>query len=303
MPRKPRLYIANMPHLIQVCGNNLQSCFYCSNDFNTYITILNASINKTKIALHAFVLLDNRITLLLTPSDEDSIGRLMQVVSSSYVKYFNRRYQRTGSLFQGRHKSSVIEPKQFLLSAMHYIEYAPIVSGICHQLIDYPWSSYGQNAQHQINDLCLDVSPHPIYLMLADDKLNRKNCYQSISTLIDSKTLSDFITERLSHNFPIGDSQFLRSLALNHNFYFTKMKPGRPRKQAIYQGGLGSENGPKCGSEQRSSNGSKQSIELGNRQRVPIIVHEPNNNDLSPEKGNVKGTVKITSKVFDYTVI
>ncbi|WOH38938.1 transposase [Thalassotalea fonticola] len=231
MPRKPRIYLADKTSHIYLCGNNKQSCFYCTADYQYYSALLCKGLRKYKVLLHAYVLMENHIQLLLTPSCNKGIASLIQYISSSYVRYMNKKYQRSGSLFQGRHKASIIDADNYLLACMRFIESEPLKSGIISHLGHYPYSSYTQNAVHQqLSTPQVAVSPHSQYIHLGNNLLSRKSNYQKLFLHSSHQYLDTLIIERLMHNFPIGDQFFIKHIESLHHIKFNKMKPGRPSK-------------------------------------------------------------------------
>lgn len=231
MPRKPRVYLADKTSHIYLCGNNQQSCFYCPADYQYYSLLLNKGLLKYKVLLHAYVLMENHIQLLLTPCCSKGIAKLIQYISSSYVRYFNKKYQRSGSLFQGRHKASIVDADNYLLACMRFIEFDPVKSGLVSHLAQYPHSSYVQNAVYQrVLVPEVTVNQHSQYLHLGYNLLSRKSNYQKLFLHSSHQYLDTLIIERLMHNFPIGDQFFIKQIEAMHHIKFNKMKPGRPCK-------------------------------------------------------------------------
>lgn len=109
MPRKPRMYLPGMPcHVIQR-GNNRDACFYAEQDYQFYLECLLDACRRYHVAVHAYVLMTNHVHLLMTPEDSEGISRVMQSVGRRYVQYINFEYQRSGTLWEGRHKASLVE--------------------------------------------------------------------------------------------------------------------------------------------------------------------------------------------------
>ena len=163
MPRKPRLYLPGIPcHVIQR-GNNRDVCFAAEEDYQAYVEWLRDGAERCGCAVHAYVLMTNHVHLLVTPQDKEGVSRLMQSVGRRYVQYFNYSYDRSGTLWEGRYKATLIDSDQYLLTCMRYIELNPVRAGMVKHPLDYPWSSYAANARGQDNLL---ITPHELYRQL-----------------------------------------------------------------------------------------------------------------------------------------
>lgn len=126
MPRKPRMYMAGMPcHVVQR-GINRDATFYSDDDYLFYLTCLDDGMKRYRVAVHAFVLMTNHVHLLMTPNDNEGISRLMQSIGRRYVQYVNKTYRRTGTLWESRHKASLVQEEQYLLKCYRYIELNPV---------------------------------------------------------------------------------------------------------------------------------------------------------------------------------
>jgi len=108
MPRKPRFYLPGVPAHIVQRGNNRQAVFFSEEDFRAYLDWLKEGAENQGCSIHAYVLMTNHVHLLLTPERRDSISLMMQFVGRNYVTYINRRYRRSGTLWEGRHKGCII---------------------------------------------------------------------------------------------------------------------------------------------------------------------------------------------------
>jgi len=130
MPRKPRVYLSGVPcHVIQR-GNDRQPCFYSEEDYVFYLECLYDACKRYKVNLHAYVLMTNHVHLLVTPRVADGISRVMQSIGRRYVQYVNVTYKRSGTLWEGRHKSSLVDADNYLLSCYRYIEMNPVRAGM-----------------------------------------------------------------------------------------------------------------------------------------------------------------------------
>ena len=116
MPRRLRQYLPGMPYHVRQRGNNREACFYCDDDQRFYLELLQTMLERYSVALHAYVLMTNHVHLLMTPEYDDGISQVMKVVASRYAYHINKTYGRTGTLWEGRHKSSVVDTESYLLT-------------------------------------------------------------------------------------------------------------------------------------------------------------------------------------------
>ena len=205
MPRKPRMYMAGMPcHVVQR-GNNRDATFYSDDDYQFYLACLEDGIKRYRVAVHAFVLMTNHVHLLMTPNDSEGVSRLMQSIGRRYVQYVNKTYQRTGTLWESRHKASLVQEEQYLLKCYRYIELNPVRAGIVVHPADYRWSSFRGNANgHKMNVL----SPHPAYIALGSSDEYRQTAYRELFRYhLDNIDIHE-IRNAATFSMPLGDSRF-----------------------------------------------------------------------------------------------
>ena len=126
MPRKPRFKLIGIPQHVIQRGNNREPCFYAEEDYRRYLDDLQECASKFDSRIHAYVLMTNHVHLLVTPMTEHGISQMMQALGRRYVYYVNKTYKRTGTLWEGRYKSSLIDSDRYLLTCMRYIELNPI---------------------------------------------------------------------------------------------------------------------------------------------------------------------------------
>jgi len=170
MARRPRFRIAGVGQFITQRGNNRQDVFFSEQDYLYYLDVLNETAIKYKCQIHAFALMSNHIYILATPTTPDGISQLMKGVGQRYVSYINKLEKRTGTLWDGRYKASLVEDGHYLLDCMRYIEMTPVRSKIAKTSNKYQWSSYRTNAQG--DDVGVKITPHESYstLVLWSDK-------------------------------------------------------------------------------------------------------------------------------------
>jgi putative transposase len=166
MPRRPRLFLPDQPQHVVVRGHNRDPVLIRHEDFRYLYKCLRDAAGFHALAVHAWVFMGNHIHLLVTPSDERSLPRTMQSVGRRYARYFNRTYHRSGSLWEGRYKSGLVDTDPYLLACYRYIELNPVRAGIIRRPEDYPYSSYHANALGRPDGL---LTPHPVYLEQSAD--------------------------------------------------------------------------------------------------------------------------------------
>ncbi|HKM14472.1 MAG TPA: transposase [Marinospirillum sp.] len=180
MSRKPRVSIVGVPQHVIQRGNNRQAIFNNDEDRQAYITWLKDAADKFNVEIHAWVLMTNHVHLLCTPQAPAAISLMMQSLGRRYVQYFNRRYERTGTLWEGRFKSSLVQSEMYLLEVYRYIELNPVRAGMVADPANYPWSSYINNALGKETSL---LKSHPLYLNLGTTTQQRQERYRALFKL------------------------------------------------------------------------------------------------------------------------
>jgi len=177
MARLPRIVIPGEPLHIMHRGNNRQDIFQREEDYFRFLGDLKASLKQYDCDLHAYVLMTNHFHFLLTPHTGEALSGLMQSIGRRYVRYMNKEYSRSGTLWEGRFKSSLIDSKRYLMTCYRYIEENPIRAGMVQSVADYRWSSYHHNALGNVDEL---ITPHPLYNALAQVKEERIEAYKQL---------------------------------------------------------------------------------------------------------------------------
>lgn len=227
MARRARLVIPGVPlHIIQR-GNNRQSCFFSERDYLVYLRMLHACAVDACCAIHAYVLMTNHVHLLITPDDAQSPGVLMKALGQRYVQYVNRRYGRTGSLWEGRFRSCIVDDEQYLFICQCYVELNPVRAGMVDHPGHYVWSSYRANAEGAVDAL---VTPHHLYMSIALDSNERQKAYRDLFEQELPSEQVEFIRRATNGNFAVGDMPFIRSAADVLAQYVTPRTVGRPRR-------------------------------------------------------------------------
>ena len=227
MPRRPRLVLPHIPlHLIQR-GNNRQVCFVADEDYRFYLDWLAEYAGKTGCRIHAYVLMTNHVHLLVSADRGGAPGALMKALGQRYVQYFNRTYRRSGTLWERRYRSCLIQAVDYLLACQRYIELNPVRAGMVEHPADYPWSSYRANAQGEEDAL---VTPHEIYIGLGLKADSRQVAYRELFSCELEPGLVDRIRQASNGNFALGSTRFADEIAAALGRRVTPGKSGRPRK-------------------------------------------------------------------------
>ncbi len=178
MPRQPRYDLPGLPQHVIQRGNNRQAVFFDEGDCRRYLDDLNEVAEKTGCQIHAYVLMTNHVHLLVTPMASRGISRLMQGLGRRYVAYVNGAYKRTGTLWEGRYKASLVAEDDYLLSCMRYIELNPVRAGMVAHPGDYRWSSYVWNVAGRGEDV--GITPHACYQALGHEEGSRRHAYREL---------------------------------------------------------------------------------------------------------------------------
>jgi len=229
MPRRARLRIADMPlHIIQR-GNNRGACFFTDADYLVYLRHLRELAARLACCVHAYVLMTNHVHLLLSSREPDGASNLMKHLGQRYVQYVNRTYKRSGSLWEGRFRSSIVQAENYLLRCYRYIELNPVRAGMVAHSADYRWSSFGANAMGKPDHI---VTPHPVYLALANDDAVRRSAYLEMFRGESDASELEQIRSAGSAGYALGDECFRKQIAHALGRRAGPGKPGRPSKQA-----------------------------------------------------------------------
>ena len=175
MPRRARLVLAGIPLHVTQRGVNRAAIFLDDEDRHHFRRLLREACAAHCIAIHAFVLMDNHVHLLLTPSKPESLAPAMRVLGQSYVQAFNARHGRCGTLWQGRFKSCLVDSDRYLLTVCRYIELNPVRAAMVTAPENYRWSSVHTHLGAACDPL---ITPHPVYLALAHTFAERIAAYR-----------------------------------------------------------------------------------------------------------------------------
>lgn len=228
MARLPRLTIPGQPHYVVQRGNNLQAIFVDGQDYASMKALLREMGRRFGVDLHAFILLPNQIHLLVTPETVASLPQFMQSVGRSYVRSFNNRHGRSGTLWEGRYRATVLEPQAWLLPAMVVLESQAVVQGLAARAVDYGWSSARHNAGAQTEGM---LRLHPAYWSLGDTPFAREAAYATLLDRGASEDVQEVVLGAALKGWVLGGESFVQSLQQHTERRLSRQKAGRPVSQ------------------------------------------------------------------------
>lgn len=225
MARLPRLTVPGYPHHIIQRGNNRQAIFSSTADYQMLLGLLDENAQKFGVALHAYVLMSNHFHLLATPSTAEGLPQMMQAVGRRYVRYFNDSQGRSGTLWEGRYRSTLIETERYLLACMVYIDLNPVRAGMVKEARDYPWSSHGHYVGLRVDKR---VTPHPLFWTLGNTPFAREAAYEELVRTGITAAQQDALTRSALSGWALGGENFVADLQKRTERRVKKNPPGRP---------------------------------------------------------------------------
>lgn len=229
MARLPRLAIAGHLHHVLQRGAHGQPICLEEEDYEELLDAVHLAAQQHRVAVHGYVLLQDHFHLLLTPATEQGLALMMQALGRTYVRYFNRKYTRKGTLWEGRFKSAVIQPRHALAS-LTYMDLHPERAGISLPPSDYPWSSYSHYSGG-ITDK--RIVTHPDYWALGNTPFAREAAYQAAAREGLNSVQLQYITDAVTRGWALGDDAFVAELQKNTSRRLVRKLPGRPRKPIV----------------------------------------------------------------------
>jgi len=226
MARLPRYFLPDQPQHVIQRGNN-RNIIFAGEDYRFYLECLADAASKHGCDIHAYVLMTNHVHLLLTPHHKDSIAKILQSVGRRYVQYFNHVYQRTGTLWEGRYKATLIDSEAYLLTCYRYIELNPVRAGMVSHPREYPWSSYRWHGEGKPDELVCD---HAIYQALGESGGARLAAYCALFDSPLSENEIDTIREATNKAWVLGSERFREAVAALETRRVRPLPKGRPRR-------------------------------------------------------------------------
>jgi len=227
MARLPRLMIAAQVHHVVQRGSNGQAVFNGAADYESMRQILAEQLQRHRVDLHAYVLMENHFHFLLTPQDDAGLSTFLQSIGRSYVRYFNNRHKRSGPLFDGRYRCTVLQAERYLLPCMALMDSNPVRSGLVATASDYAWSSHRHYIGMQVDRL---VHPHALVWALGNTPFAREARYGEIVSGGCEPELLRALTESTRRGWALGDADFLAELQKSTERRLKPLPAGRPPK-------------------------------------------------------------------------
>jgi putative transposase len=229
MPRQARLILPDVAlHIVQR-GHNRRDCFRHDTDYLVYLANLRDLAASLQCALHAYCLMTNHVHLLLTPSSAQACARLMRNLGQRYVQYFNRRYDRSGTLWEGRYRSCLVDSAQYVIACYRYIERNPVRAAMVASVSIYRWSSYNGNSGQASSQL---LTPHPEYLALGLDETSRHAAYKDLFAVGDEPAFLAAIRDATNGGFALVGERLKATLPADMQRRLERRPPGPGAKAA-----------------------------------------------------------------------
>ncbi|HSV80895.1 MAG TPA: transposase [Ramlibacter sp.] len=225
MARLPRLTVPGYAHHIIQRGNNRQATFASKADYELLLELLDEHAKQQQVAIHAYVLMSNHFHLLATPETVGGIPQMMQAVGRRYVRHFNTRHQRTGTLWEGRYKSTLIQAERYLLACMVYMDLNPVRAGMVADPADYQWSSHQRYIGRRSDKL---VVPHPLYWELGNTPFARDQAYLDLVRAGISQDQQRALTAATLSGWALGEPDYVADLQRRTQRRVTPGQVGRP---------------------------------------------------------------------------
>lgn len=227
MARLPRLTVPGYPHHIIQRGNNRQPIFGDASDYELLLALLGEQAREHQVALHAYVLMSNHLHLLATPAAEGGVPAMMQAIGRTYVRHFNRRHGRSGTLWEGRYRSSLIQAERYLLACMVYIDLNPVRAGMVADPSSYPWSSHGHYAGRRVDRL---ITPHPLWWALGNTPFAREAAYAELVHAGLNGDQQRALTDSALGGWALGEADYVADLQKRTERRVAKGRAGRPHR-------------------------------------------------------------------------
>lgn len=226
MARRPRVTPPGVAQHVIQRGNNRQPVFRCDDDRQFYGAWMSEYANRLHVSIHAWVFMANHVHLLVTPQQVNGLPQMMQCIGRHYVRYFNTRYERSGTLYEGRYRSCLVGDDRYLLACYRYIEMNPVRAGIVTQPADYPWSSHGDNALGTRSGL---VQPHPAYQRLGLSPEKRRTVYRGLFAYGQNHGELEEIRTATNQGLAFGSESFKDDFQASHKVLLRPGQGGRPK--------------------------------------------------------------------------
>jgi putative transposase len=229
MARLPRLTVPGYPHHIIQRGNNRQAIFGDRADHELLLGLIDEHARKQRVAVHAYVLMSNHFHLLATPESVEGIPQMMQAVGRRYVRNYNLRHARSGTLWEGRYRSTLIQAERYLLACMVYIDLNPVRAGMLADPAEYPWSSHQHYVGRRHDKL---VTPHPLYWELGNTPFAREQAYAELVHAGIPAEQQQVLTDSALRGWALGEPDYVADLQRRTARRVARAQAGRPRSKS-----------------------------------------------------------------------
>jgi len=230
MARLPRLTVTGYPHHVILRGNDRQDIFRNTTDYQRMLDLFEQHSREQGVDIHAYVLMTNHLHLLRTPQKEQGLPKMMQAVGRSYVQIFNKVHGRTGTLWEGRYRSTLIQTERYLLACMAYIDLNPVRATMVAQPEDYVWSSYGHYAGRRHDRL---ITPHALYWGLGNTPFAREVAYAEMVHAGIQADQQRALTDATLSGWALGDAKFIAGLKAQTPRRLSKDRAWRPQLKPL----------------------------------------------------------------------
>lgn len=225
MARLPRLTLSGYAHHVMQRGNNRQAVFLSSGNYQFFLTLLEEQARQFGVAVHAYVLMPDHFHLLATPTTDDGLPNMMQAIGRRYVRHFNDEQMRTGTLWDGRYRSTLIDADPYLLHCMVFMDLNPVRTGLVSRAHDYGWSSYGHYAGLHSNKL---ITPHALVWTLGNTPFDREAAYAELVQTGLQGDQQAVLIKSIRSGWALGDADFVGELQKKTPRRVLQSRPGRP---------------------------------------------------------------------------
>ncbi len=230
MPRRRRVHLDGVPRHILQRGQNREPCFFCEDDYNSYLHWPDQALGEAEFKPHAYILMTNHVHLRLTPKKAEAVQKLIISLGRRYVQYINRTYRRTGTLWDSRYRSSLVQAETYLLTCQRYIELNPVRAAMVGDPAHYRWTSYRANALGQAD---ARLTSHSLYLALGHSDRDRQAAYRALFRAHLDQAAIDDIRLALNQSQPLGNARFYAKIESMTGVRREARPRGRPRSEPI----------------------------------------------------------------------
>ncbi len=227
MARQARLIVPGGLHHVLQRGNNREVVFHDDEDRLQYLTALREATRLHGVRVHAYALMDNHVHLLVTPQTEGSLARAMQTLGRRYVARFNRRHDRTGTLWEGRFRTMLAEDRPYFEMLLRYVELQPVRAGLCQVAADYLWSSAAHHLGLRRDAL---ISEHPCFWALGNTPFERELRHRHGLAEGVAPALLELIRKQVHSGWPLLTPAGARAMATQTERALVPRPVGRPRR-------------------------------------------------------------------------